>query len=276
MREKLVNAGRWMLRRPAHWLALIVGALLLTNWILAEVGRGPFPDILLFMIPVAVMVGLAPWIPFASLAIMVLLPLAQIGGLVIGPSSITWPVWLAGVLVALILGAIAEGRVRRFTLLAGFVAAALIAYLMAAPGPQGSWAQWIGNYALGERVHPHREDFVMIFLVGFALYLLAWLIGVAYRMALQGKFSRIAALLAENPDGRVARPVHTTLSGLSPRELEIYALVARGLSNAEIASREHISETTVKTHVSSILRKLELRSRTQLAAHAVDKGLVAT
>ncbi len=230
MREKLVNVGRWMLRHPAHWLAPIVGAVLLANWILAELGRGPFPDILLFMIPAAVMVGLAPWVPFASLAILVLLPLAQIGGLVIGPYSITWPIYLVGLLVALILGALAEGRVRRFTLLAGFVATALVAYLMAAPGPQGSWAQWIGNYALGERMHPHREDCVMIFLVGW----------------------------------------------LSPRELEIYALVARGLSNAEIASREHISETTVKTHVSSILRKLELRSRTQLAAHAVDKGLVTT
>ncbi|WP_407650647.1 response regulator transcription factor [Antiquaquibacter oligotrophicus] len=96
-----------------------------------------------------------------------------------------------------------------------------------------------------------------------------------YRFGLQGRFARIAAIIAEERrDGSSVRPAHTTLSGLSPRELEIFALVARGLSNAEIAAHEHISEATVKTHVSSILRKLELRSRTQLAALAHEQGLV--
>lgn len=270
MREKLDKAGRWMLRHPAHVLAPVIGALLLLNWIVSEESRGPWPELLLFLVPVAVMVGIAPWVPVASLAIMLLLPLAQVAGLVVGPASQTWTVYLAVPLVGLILGAVAEGRVRRYVLVVGFVWSGFVAYLMAAPGPQGSWAQWNALYG---RQNPHEQDFVLIAAVAFGLFLLLWGIGVLYRLALQGKFARIAALLSdERREETSPRPVHTTLSGLSPRELEIYALVARGLSNAEIASQEHISEATVKTHVSSILRKLELRSRTQLAAHA--NGLV--
>lgn len=61
---------------------------------------------------------------------------------------------------------------------------------------------------------------------------------------------------------------------LSPRELEVLRLIARGLSNREIAQELVISEKTVKTHASSILSKLGLASRTQAALHAMRLGLV--
>lgn len=59
---------------------------------------------------------------------------------------------------------------------------------------------------------------------------------------------------------------------LTPREQVVYLLCAKGLTNAEIAAAEHVSENTVKTQVRAILQKLELRSRVQIAIHAFEQG----
>ncbi len=70
-------------------------------------------------------------------------------------------------------------------------------------------------------------------------------------------------------------PDLTRFDDLTERELAVTRLVARGLSNAEIATELFLSDQTVKTHVSRVLMKLALRDRTQVVIAAYESGLVA-
>jgi NarL family two-component system response regulator LiaR len=83
----------------------------------------------------------------------------------------------------------------------------------------------------------------------------------------------IARKVLQEISGPLERP--PTKDPLTPREVEVLGLIAQGRDNREIAELLFISETTVRTHVSNILGKLHLASRTQAALYALREGLAS-
>jgi DNA-binding NarL/FixJ family response regulator len=84
---------------------------------------------------------------------------------------------------------------------------------------------------------------------------------------------RLIEAFAAQPEAR--RPDPVVLQELTTREAEIWRHIARGLSNAEIAAELVLSTLTVKTHVTNLLTKLQLRDRTQAVVLAYESGFVA-
>ncbi|MDR1998700.1 MAG: response regulator transcription factor [Frankiaceae bacterium] len=85
-------------------------------------------------------------------------------------------------------------------------------------------------------------------------------------------------LISEFAQSRAAEPGRKPaieLAALTPRETQVLRLVAEGMSNQEIAAQLIVTEETVKTHVSRMLSKLQLRDRTQAVVAAYESGLVA-
>jgi DNA-binding NarL/FixJ family response regulator len=83
---------------------------------------------------------------------------------------------------------------------------------------------------------------------------------------------RLVAEFARQAPREPIRPAN--LSRLTERETEVLRLVARGMSNADISTALAVSEQTIKTHVSHVLTKLDLRDRAQAVVVAYESGLI--
>lgn len=97
--------------------------------------------------------------------------------------------------------------------------------------------------------------------------------GVKREVALERSATLVTSSLAElNTLDELLQPT-TSLQDLTPKEREVLALIAKGLTNKAIAKELSIAEKTVKTHVSSVLSKLNLKTRTAAALWAKERGL---
>lgn len=102
----------------------------------------------------------------------------------------------------------------------------------------------------------------------------------AVRQAARGSDALLAPAVSRRLIERFAssrsagRPKPGIVDDLTSREVEVLQLVARGLSNGEIAKRLSIAETTVKTHVARVLMKLDLRDRIQAVIFAYEAGVI--
>jgi DNA-binding NarL/FixJ family response regulator len=102
---------------------------------------------------------------------------------------------------------------------------------------------------------------------------------IAVRATAAGEAQLAPAIVQRMVEEFVRRPAPgrmrpDTLDELTERELDVLKLLARGLSNAEIATTLFLSEATIRTHVSRILTKLQLRDRTQAVVLAYESGLI--
>jgi DNA-binding NarL/FixJ family response regulator len=85
---------------------------------------------------------------------------------------------------------------------------------------------------------------------------------------------RLAGFVLDAFGGEVAEPVDEELDLLTQREREVMRLIARGYAYKEVAKRLHLSVKTIETHVSAVLRKLQLSSRHELTRWATERRLV--
>jgi DNA-binding CsgD family transcriptional regulator len=134
---------------------------------------------------------------------------------------------------------------------------------------------WRASLALGRlyRTHGRQDEATAAFAAARALVdeLAAEVPDEALRA---GFLTDAAALFPAAPGPAARRLVEASPGGLTAREREVARLLTRGLSNREIAAALFVSEWTAATHIRNILAKLGLTSRTQIAAWAVEQGLV--
>ncbi|GMA91508.1 helix-turn-helix transcriptional regulator [Homoserinibacter gongjuensis] len=201
--------------------------------------------------------------PEISLGLVCLGLLAQFVGWAGRFSDTGWSAYLLLAPTALALSVHAKGHTRKLAVVLALPLSLGVSALLNVPALSSSGTQGLIN---------GRESLDSDALAGLVVWtLVALLVGaLMWWMPTWLRSLRAApSLVQAEPEAQAA------LSALSARERDIYLWVARGMTNAEIAAAAHIEESTVKSHISRILAKLELSSRTAVIAHAYRSGVLA-
>jgi DNA-binding CsgD family transcriptional regulator len=188
-------------------------------------------------------------------------------------SNENWTAYAMLVLLAFGLSIHASAALRRVSIVVALPIAALVSALLNVPAMSTT-----GMWGLINGKPPESTDvptgFAISALVLIASFSFAWYLGYLWRSRLAQ-----ATSTSEQFDGAAGQSLSSHrnpagLTELTPREREVYFLIAEGLATNEIAAAAHIEESTVKSHISSVLSKLGLSSRTAIVAHAYRNGFL--
>ncbi|MFF1878343.1 response regulator transcription factor [Leifsonia sp. NPDC058230] len=231
------------------------------------------PYAVLIAIGIAIAIAIARITASTSLVLVTLLLALQLLFWPTRFSQISWVAYLGLLLVAAGLFASNRSQVRLVGLVAACVWAVAAAALLTWPSLSlsGIWGTINGKTAESPEV---SQGFAIWSVVGLLATGYLWFLShrIRARRARVGNSTTEAAATT----APVPRPDAAASFGrLSSREQDIFELVVRGMSNAEVARSAHIEESTVKTHLTSILSKLGLSSRVQLVVYAYEHGLRA-
>lgn len=200
--------------------------------------------------------------PGVSIGIVALSLAIQFLGWASRFSDTGWTAYLMLAAVALALSVHATGRIRKLAVVLALPMSVAISALLTLPefSLSGTFGLVTGQGGPTPEVLASFGIWAFVaLLVGAVMWWLpAWLRNLVPTAAEPAATADIPAVL----------------SGLSARERDVYLWVAEGMSNAEIANVAHIEESTVKTHISRILTKLNLSSRTAVIAHAYRFGVL--
>jgi DNA-binding NarL/FixJ family response regulator len=142
-------------------------------------------------------------------------------------------------------------------------------------------AQWPEAVFLALSVSDQAEDVVAVIRAGARGYVTKSIDAPALLDAIRRVHSgdavfspRLAGFVLDAFSGALPAPVDPELDQLTAREQEVMRLIARGYTYKEVGARLHLSVKTVETHVSAVLRKLQLSNRHELTAWAADRRLL--
>jgi DNA-binding CsgD family transcriptional regulator len=262
-------------------------------WFVAEAGR--FPNLPVFL-AFGAAIGVSRLFPRVALTLVLIgLALSTVGAAMFPPeltspavesrswlhplTDTDWPAYAPALVVPALVAAQSGRRsVTRASLVVSAISALWLAALIAVASPTIGWARgrmvsFLANTDLPAAARSFLAFALILLVVGGLLWVVGW--GAAGAVRFLRTLMRDPLIRVRVKDALRLTADAPDLPKLTTRERDVLLLIADGKSNAEIATALFLSEATVKSHLSSILSKLGLKSRAEIIAHAWRTGMVA-